>query len=310
MGSIFNRNKFYLSALAIGLLVAGGLLFGLIVTIVAINLYLDHEYGYYKGEKKDGKPNGKGTLYFGKESSIEKIECDTFKDGQIDGVAKVFTRDGNNSKVEEYKFMRDYLLKDIKAKPNVAHFVINEAIEGPGDVAAKFGYQDKYGVFRTYALLNGKVSLDNFIKTIRRNDDIDVIKIGLLNHGGEKGNIYDTHGSDFRNILDRLCYEFKDTNKKIYIVNNACFGAENFENDPEYRSLKEIVCDISKKYGNKIVLAQHKDKDTPHMVLPTYDNKTKHYGVKHFHLKYCLIDCGKETKKLSKEEKNNILYWR
>ena len=220
-----------------------------------------------------------------------------------------FTRENNVSNVSEYNFQNDYILKNINKKPNVAYLVINQAIDGPGEVGTKLGYQDKYGVFQTYALANGIHSLNTFIKKIKKNNNIDVIKIGLLNHGEEKGEIQDTHGSDLRNILERLCAEFGST-KKIYIVNNACFGADKFDDDPEERSLNDIINSVSAKYGNKIILAQHKDKDTPHMVLKTYDNKTKLYGVKHISLKYSLVDCGKEVKNLSKEEKNGILYGR
>ena len=310
MGFIFNRNKFYLSILVIDLLVSGGFLFCFIVVACIISIIVRKKRGHYDGERKDGMPHGKGVLYLAEDDPIEKIQCDTFKEGKIDGIAKFFIRDKNGIKVSEYKFLNDHIIKDISKKPNIAYLAVNQDIRGPGDMATRLGYQDKYGVFKTYEPVNGRDSLNAFVDAIKNNDNINVIKIGLLNHGGEKGDICDTHGADFRNILEKLCYEFKNTNKKIYIVNHACFGAEKFEDDPEYKSLKETIYDISKKYGNKIILAQHSNKDTTHMVWPTYDEKTKYYGIKHFHLKYSLVDCGKETKNLSKEEKNNILYGR
>ena len=286
--SIFSRNSFNISLLVIDLLIGGGLLLGAIIAIAIVSLYRRRKDGYYEGETKDGKPNGRGILHFGTDDPIEKIECNTFKDGKLNGVAKIFTRENNVSNVSEYNFQNDYILKNINKKPNVAYLVINQAIDGPGEVGTKLGYQDKYGVFQTYALANGIHSLNTFIKKIKKNNNIDVIKIGLLNHGEEKGEIQDTHGSDLRNILERLCAEFGST-KKIYIVNNACFGADKFDDDPEERSLNDIINSVSAKYGNKIILAQHKDKDTPHMVLKTYDNKTKLYGVKHISLKYSLV---------------------
>ena len=298
---MISRNKLYLPVWAIVTISAfsGFFILFAFCLIIAVRKHRRQDFKNNTTENKDE------LLFSNDKYPIYKIKGKNFYNGLPDGKCDIYLKNGE---IKQYNFQNGIIQKKINYKKDTAVFIINLDPSKAGQFAKDMTYQNKYGICRTLDELNPLVSVQDFIDNVNKNNNINTIKLQLINHGVEDDFIVGNNAKNIVNILDEFSKNF---NGKNIVVNNfACYGAKKIQNNyEENENLENIVKKTAQKYKNiNFIYQKHNDSKTVHQILKSYDDFNDLSGISHFILDYYHVLPDGTFKKIDKNTKYNLLH--
>ena len=298
---MISRNKLYLPVWAIVTISA----FSGFFVLFAIGLIIAIRK-YRKQDVESNTINNKDKLLFlDDKSPIQQIKGKNFYNNLPDGKCDVYLKNGE---IKQYNFQKGIIQRKINKKKDTAVFIINLDPSKAGKFATDITYQNKYGICTTLDEVNPLVSVQDFIDNVNKNNDINTIKLQLINHGVEDGYIVGNNPKNIANILDKFSQNF---NGKNIVVNNfACYGAKKIQkNYEENENIENIVKKTAQKYKNiNFIYQKHNDSKTEHQIIKAYDDFNDLSGISHFIFDYYHVLPDGTFKKIDKNTKYNLLH--